>query len=42
MERKRIKKVLGTVKKESLFRDPSDKSLMGKVLDLMNRFKKHI
>ena len=42
MERKRVIRVLRTVKKESLFSDPSDKSLMGKVLDLMNRFKKHI
>ena len=40
MERKRVIRVLGTVKKESLFRDPSDKSLMGKVLDLMNKFNK--
>ena len=35
MERKRVIRVLGTVKKESLFSDPSDKNLMFKVYKLM-------
>ena len=39
MERKRVVRVLGTVKKESLFSDPSDKNLMFKVYKLMSRLK---